>query len=53
MTPVIMEVGTQLLVFLKVLSSEATKNMILMIYDMKARGIINKVRKAYIVSEYK
>jgi hypothetical protein len=52
-TPVIMEVGTQLLVFLKVVSSEATKNMIVMICDMKARGIINEVRKAHMIFEYK
>ena len=51
-TPVIMELGTQLLVFLRVVSSEATKNMMSMIYDMKARGIINTVKKAHMIFEY-
>jgi hypothetical protein len=48
-----MEVGTQLLVFLKVVSSEATKNMIVMICDTKARGMINTVRKAHMIFEYR
>ena len=48
-----MEVGTQLLVSLKVVSSEATKNMICMICDMESRGMINKIRRAYMIFEYK
>jgi len=51
-TPVIMEVGNQLLVSLKVVSSEATKNMILMICDMASRGMVNKIKRAYMMSEY-
>jgi hypothetical protein len=52
-TPVIMEVGNQLLVSLKVVSSEATKNMICMVCDMESRGMVNKVRKALMVYDYK
>ena len=51
-TPVIMEVGNQLLVSLKVVSSEATKNMICMICDMESRGMINTIKRAYMISEY-
>ncbi|MBU7026969.1 MAG: hypothetical protein HXS48_08505 [Theionarchaea archaeon] len=50
-TPVIMEVGDRLLVFLKVVSSDVTRGTFCTIYDMKAVGMIKKFSYAVAVTK--
>jgi len=50
-TPVIMEVGDRLLVFLKVVSSNVTRGMIYTIFDMKAVEMIKEFSSAVVVSK--
>ena len=50
-TPIIMEVGDHLLVFLKVVSSDVTMGMICTVIDMKAVEMIKEFSSAAVASE--
>ena len=52
-TPIIMEVNNQLLVFLKVVTSEYTRDTICAMYDMKAVDMIKGLKKAQTVQEHR
>jgi len=51
-TPILMEMGDQLLVFVKV-TSEMTREMICMIYEMINQGILKKGKYAAIMDEWR
>ncbi len=50
-TPVIMEVGDRLLVFLKVVSSDVTRGLIYTVFNMKAVEMIKEFSSAAVASE--
>ena len=50
-TPVIMEVGTKLLAFLKVVHSDITRDMICTVCDMKTMHMVKRINHAQFISE--
>jgi hypothetical protein len=52
-TPIIVEVNDSLLVFLKVATSELTRDTICTMYDMKAQDMIKGLKKAQTVQEHR
>lgn len=51
-TPVITEVGSQLLVFLTLISSQTTRNLICLLYTMQARELITHFNHSVILFDY-